>query len=83
MARRRKKHHPCLYDVEGTIRLVGESTELVCVDRLRAKKRRDPRPGYTAVVEGLDLDAEGQAKFRAKPEEQQEEREPVRDLLQE
>jgi len=62
---------------------VGESTELVCGDRLRAKKRRDARPGYTAENQGLDLDADGQAKFRATPEEQQEEREPVRDLLQE
>jgi hypothetical protein len=81
MARRRKKHLPFLCDVEGTIRLVGESTELVCVDRLRAKKRRDSRPGYTAVIEGLGRDADGQAKFRATPEEQQEEREPVRNLL--
>jgi hypothetical protein len=33
------------------------------------------------VVEGLHLDADGQAKFRATLAEQQEEREPVRDLL--
>ena len=62
---------------------MGESTELVCVDRLRAKNRRYSQPGYTEHVEGLYLDADGQAKFRATPEEQQEERVPVRDLLQE
>jgi hypothetical protein len=34
-------------------------------------------------MRGLHLDGDGQARFRATPEEQREEREPVRDLLQE
>jgi carboxynorspermidine decarboxylase len=53
--------------ITSVMDVVGESTELVRVDRLRVKNRRDSRPGYTAGVEGLDLDADGRPSSGPRP----------------